>query len=285
MPSPVGATPNSMGTLKRILDAMTSPSSGFVSGAVSAWLMIPAIRVFCTLPFRGYGTLRVAVWRWLLLVDPRIFWVPGLAAGLGCVVCPGVVREPSTLRASLGALARCPARPCGPSGALYAGGGGFALHEAFWGCVVGVSDPHVVQFPPRLAVVRPRREAVRSPNCRPIGRKQSKIGYFEAMGLHFGGFGVNRGVLLAREPLNMHVDPLIRTSTPRHACGRGRLHAGHRVNVRVKGPACAGYVHRNRRGPDGSQASRRSPCVLGYDGGGTPKGPASRCGRWLRCQH
>ena len=31
------------------------------------------------------------------------------------------------------------------------------------------------------------------------------------MGLHFGGFGVNLGVLLAREPLNMPVNPLMRT--------------------------------------------------------------------------
>ena len=28
------------------------------------------------------------------------------------------------------------------------GGGGFALHEALWRCVVGVSEPHVVQIPP-----------------------------------------------------------------------------------------------------------------------------------------
>ena len=114
MPSPVGATPKSMGTLKRILDVMTSPSSGFVSGAVSAWLTIPAMCAFCTSPFRGYRTRRVAVWRWLLLVDPRTFRVPGPAAGLGCVVCPGVAREPSAPRASLGALARCPARPRRP---------------------------------------------------------------------------------------------------------------------------------------------------------------------------
>ena len=40
------------------------------------------------------------------------------------------------------------ARPCGPSGAIHADGGGFALHEAFSGRVVGVSDPRVVQFPP-----------------------------------------------------------------------------------------------------------------------------------------
>ena len=57
--------------------------------------------------------------------------------------------------------------------------------------------------------------------------------------------------------------------------------AGHRANMRVKVLTCAGCVHRNRnkRGPDGSQASRRSPCLLGYDGGGTPKDPAPRCAR------
>ncbi len=31
------------------------------------------------------------------------------------------------------------------------------------------------------------------------------------MGLYFGGFGVTLGVLLAHEPLNMRVNPLIRT--------------------------------------------------------------------------
>ena len=69
----------------------------------------------------------------------------------------------------------------------------------------------MVRFPPRLVAVRPRREVVRPPKCRPIGQQQSKIGHFEAMGLHFGGFGVNRGVLLAREPLNVRINPFIRT--------------------------------------------------------------------------
>ena len=34
------------------------------------------------------------------------------------------------------------------AGADQGGNGGFALHEALWGRVVGVSEPHVVQFPP-----------------------------------------------------------------------------------------------------------------------------------------
>ena len=37
---------------------------------------------------------------------------------------------------------------CGPCGGLHAGRGGFALHEALWRRVVGVSAPRVVQFPP-----------------------------------------------------------------------------------------------------------------------------------------
>ena len=79
-------------------------------------------------------------------------------------------------------------------GALHAGKGGvFALHEAFQGRVVGVSEPHVVQFP-RLAAAKPRREAVCSPNCRHIEQRTLKIGHFEAMGLNFGGIGVYKRV-------------------------------------------------------------------------------------------
>ena len=45
--------------------------------------------------------------------------------------------------------ANLPCTGLGCSAAREAGcGGGFALHEAFQGCVAGVSEPHVVQFPP-----------------------------------------------------------------------------------------------------------------------------------------
>ena len=45
--------------------------------------------------------------------------------------------------------ANLPCAGLGCSTAREAGcGGGFALHEAFQGCVAGVSEPHVVQFPP-----------------------------------------------------------------------------------------------------------------------------------------
>ena len=81
MPSPVGATPNSMRTLKRILDAMTSPSSGFVSGAVSAWLTIPAMRAFCTSPF-SVSTWETRVIGQNVLVEGL---VPGVVVGGGVV--------------------------------------------------------------------------------------------------------------------------------------------------------------------------------------------------------
>ena len=35
---------------------------------------------------RGYRTLRVAVWRWLLLVGLQIFWAQGPTVGTGCAV-------------------------------------------------------------------------------------------------------------------------------------------------------------------------------------------------------
>ena len=47
----------------------------------------------------------------------------------------------------------------------------------------------------------------------------------------------------------------------------------------LSGPRAQDAFTETEVGPDGSQASRRSPCLLGYDGGVTPKGPASRCVR------
>ncbi len=118
----------------------------------------------------------------------------------------------------------------------------------------------------------------------------AKIGAFGGMALHFGGFGVILGVLYECEPLNMRVNPLIRTQTPRHTPGRRCSRACPRAHVRVKGPRCMSSdprVHKGARvrrmrsqkqkwGLKGLQASRCSPCFLGY---------ASRCVLGPRSRH
>ena len=58
------------------------------------------------------------------------------------------------------------------------------------------------------------------------------------MGLRFGGFIVSRGVLCARGPLNVRVNPLMRMLTLQHARGRRCPGVDHRVHVRVIGPTC-----------------------------------------------
>ena len=55
-------------------------------------------------------------------------------------------------------------------------------------------------------------------------------------GLHYGHNCVGRGVSFAREPLNVCLTPLMRSSTPQHACGRRCPRAHHRVNVRNERP-------------------------------------------------
>lgn len=95
----------------------------------------------------------------------------------------------------------------------------------------------MVQFPP-FGGVRPRFKAVWCPKRRPPRQKPVKTGSCGRGGLRFGHTCVSRGVLFACEPLNVRVNPLMRTSTPQPARGRSRPRTSHRVNVRVKGPAC-----------------------------------------------
>ena len=56
---------------------------------------------FCS-DFSGYRTFRVAVWRWLLLVEPRVFWAPGPAA-----VCAGGRRPARGQRSGARRLVVC----------------------------------------------------------------------------------------------------------------------------------------------------------------------------------
>ena len=126
-------------------------------------------------------------------------------------------------------------------------GGGFAPLGAFLRRVAGVSrlywrnSPHpllqqedgvrrvaplMVQFPRLLAVrlpfgaVRLRFAVGRRPHRRPPRRKTLTTGGCGRGVLRLGGSDAWPRVSLAREPLNMRVNPLIRTPTSRYARGR-----------------------------------------------------------------
>ena len=71
---------------------------------------------------------------------------------------------------------------------------------------------------------------------------------------------------IAWSPVNLHVNPLIRTSTPQHAPGRGRPRTSHRAHVRGVRPACrssgprAGHRANVRlQGPACSSSGQRAP--------------------------
>ena len=64
-----------------------------------------------------------------------------------CVLCAKFVALLSRMWARARKSSPCAGLGCSAAHEV-GGGGGFALHEAFRGRVVGVSDPRVVQFPP-----------------------------------------------------------------------------------------------------------------------------------------
>ena len=99
-------------------------------------------------------------------------------------------------------------------------GGGFAPLEASCRRVVGVSRLYCCNSP-RLLAVRSRFEVAWRPKCRPPRRKAPTMGCRGRGGLRSGHNGAWPRVELAREPLNMRVNPLIRTSTSRYARGVG----------------------------------------------------------------
>ena len=75
-------------------------------------------------------------------------------------------------------------------------GGGFALHEAFQGCVGGVSEPHVVQFPPLGG-----------------GEAATHSGVVGEVVYVLGAVVSGTVRVLAREPAVSSVNPLCRAST------------------------------------------------------------------------
>ena len=115
------------------------------------------------------------------------------------------------------------------------------------------------------------------PTVQTTSAKTGENSCFGRGGLRFGHNGACRGVLFARKPLNMRVNPLIRTSTPQHAPGRRCPRAGHRAHVRVVGPAC---------GSSGPRASERGQARNG--GAGHSFRARGHCGlallaRWPGC--
>ena len=114
-----------------------------------------------------------------------------------------------------------PPVPWGPSGALHTGsGGGFVLHEAFRGCVAGVSEPHVVQFPPSggtpsaaLVGVAPTVQTTlaNTSDNELLSARWSALRGQQCLSWRTAR---TRTPEHAREPLDTHVNPLIRTSTP-----------------------------------------------------------------------
>ena len=82
--------------------------------------------------------------------------------------------------------------------------------EAFLRRVAGVSNPHVVQFPPFGGGEVTVCGGV-APTSQTTSVKNTENGLLVAKRSAFGRNGVCRGVLVARGPLNMRVNPFIRT--------------------------------------------------------------------------
>ncbi len=115
-------------------------------------------------------------------------------------------------------------------------GGGFALHEAFQGCVAGVSEPHVVQFPPLGGGEAATHSGV-VPKVQTTSAKNGENGVLWA---RWTTFWAHR--CLARCTCS-RVSPLFRVST-RYVTrqpaiwseGGGCPRSHERADVRMKGP-------------------------------------------------
>ena len=135
---------------------------------------------------------------------------------------------------------------------------------------------------PRLMALRPRCWLVWCPQCRPPWQTPVNTGCCRRGGPRCGHNSACRGVLLAREPLNMRVNPLIRTSTPQQAPGPGRPRTSHRANVQDVRPAC------RSSGPRTPSRTRvqviRPTCAFkGPRAYGQADARSRRPERWQRC--
>ena len=135
-------------------------------------------------------------------------WAVRLVLGEICFVVAPSVCAVAGFPPPTGAPA-WPSRPC--SALDTGGGGGFALHEAFWRRVAGVSDPRVVQFPPDWwRRGRGSRRCGRQ-SADPLG-ENSQITTVAAEWVCVLADSVSV-VVVGREPVIVSVNPLCRTQT------------------------------------------------------------------------
>ena len=150
-----------------------------------------------------------------------VYGVPGEF----CRVC----RHAVSFSGTFGALVTGCARSYPLRNGLQAGvGGGFALHEALWLRVAGVSEPHVVQFP---------RLVSECEGCddQSADRRGEKRGRWAARGEVVCVLGAPASVVACCS----HVNPLLRAVTRYVARKPAILSVGGAAQVRISGPTCA----------------------------------------------
>ena len=138
-------------------------------------------------------------------------------------------RHAVSFSGTFGALVTGCARSYPLRNGLQAGvGGGFALHEALWLRVAGVSEPHVVQVP-RLV------SECEGYDDQSADRRGEKRGRRAASGEVVCVLGAPASVVACCS----HVNPLLRAVTRYVARKPAILSVGGAAQVRISGPTCA----------------------------------------------
>ena len=118
------------------------------------------------------------------------------------------------------------------------GHGGFALHEAVRGRVIGVSDPHVVQFPPNQPCATHDARGAGAQNADHLAEKCLKC-------TDIGEVVCTLGESVAVIACCLHMNPILRVVTRYVARKPLNMHVGGAAHARTSGLPCelAAYVH------------------------------------------
>ena len=173
----------------------------------------------------GASCLRQHRWMWCA---GRVFSRVSGGVGVPGEFCR-TYRHAVLFSGTFGALVTGGARSYPLRNGLQAGvGGGFALHEALWLRVAGVSEPHVVQFP---------RLVSECEGCddQSADRRGEKRGRRAASGEVVCVLGATASVVACCS----HVNPLLRAVTRYVARKPAILSVGGAAQVRISGPTCA----------------------------------------------